>query len=71
MKQRQGRMNVLTMEAGTKVYRRDGKVERLRHEITALALPTTSPGGTGYDAWSFKRGGEYWYVMATDVDPEK
>ena len=61
----------ILIRAGTAMYCRDGHVSRARKDHEVLALPTTSDGGEGEDAWSFRRGfgmqTTYWYVLMSDV----
>jgi hypothetical protein len=73
-KTQEGRMIVLTIPAGTIMYRRakrsDGTSgtdhnEPARHERRVLALPSYAPGGA--KAWSFKWRDAFWYVLAADL----
>jgi hypothetical protein len=64
-----GRMGILTIPQGTRMYRRSTKgktFERCKKEFDILALPSHS--NDGEDAYSFKLYDQYWYVIKGDVE---
>jgi hypothetical protein len=65
VKNRPGRMGVLTVPAGVRLHRRAGGSERAKKEFDVLALPSHSPEGA--KAFSFKMRDEFWYVLKEDV----
>lgn len=67
-----GRMGILTIPAGTTMFRRrDEKAERARHEFDVLAMPSTVGHGPEADpCYSFKMQDEFWYVLMEDIPNE-
>lgn len=71
-KTKQGRVGILTIPQGARLYcRKNGgrTFERARKEFDVLAMTTTSTPGAGVDAYSFKLGNDYWYVLMEDIEP--
>lgn len=68
-----GRMGILTIPAGTTMFRRrDEKAERARHEFDVLAMPSTIGKGTESDpCYSFKMYDEFWYVLMEDIPKDE
>jgi hypothetical protein len=67
-----GRMGILTIPAGTMMFRRrDEKAERARHEFDVLAMPSLTGKGSQADpCYSFKMQDEFWYVLTEDIPNE-
>ncbi len=75
VKDRPGRMGLLTVPQGARLYRRSSggrTFERALHEFDVLAMPTSAgPESRGVeDAYSFKMRNEFWFVLMADVEIE-
>lgn len=68
-KKEAGRMGVLTIPQGTRLYKRTGGSERARQEFDVLAMPTNSgrEAVKGNDAYSFKLRDVFWFVLNEDL----
>lgn len=72
-KTRPGRMGILTIPAGTTMFRRrDERAERARHEFDVLALPSwIGTHDDGDPCYSFKMYDEFWYVLKEDIPDDE